>query len=91
MRGEFFGDGPERAALHEAIADHDAEGVVSARGFAPAEHVEAELKRATCMLLPSRREGYGLIVILPGGDGVPGTGDVSGCNRNDSREGGCCY
>ena len=63
LRGEFFGEGPERAALDAAIAGHRLQGVVRARGFAATETVDEEMRRAMCMLLTSRREGYGLVVV----------------------------
>jgi glycosyltransferase involved in cell wall biosynthesis len=63
LRGIFLGDGPERAALHAAIAEHGLQDVVSAPGFAATETLEAEMRRALCVLLPSRREGYGLVVV----------------------------
>ncbi|HTW42858.1 MAG TPA: glycosyltransferase [Solirubrobacteraceae bacterium] len=63
LRGEFFGEGPERGALDAAIAEHRLEGVVSARGFAATETIDAEMRRAMCLLLTSRREGYGLVVV----------------------------
>ena len=62
-RACFYGDGPERAALRAAIAEHGAEAIVSAPGFADAELVDADMRRALCMLLPSRREGYGMVVV----------------------------
>ncbi len=62
LRAVFFGDGPERGALEAAIAEHGLQDVVTAPGFAPTETVEAEMRRALCVLAPSRREGYGLIV-----------------------------
>jgi glycosyltransferase involved in cell wall biosynthesis len=63
LSGEFLGDGPERGALDAAIAAHGLEGVVSARGFTEASVLDAEMRRALCMLLPSRREGYGMVVV----------------------------
>jgi glycosyltransferase involved in cell wall biosynthesis len=63
LRGVFFGDGPERGALDAAIVEHDLQDAVTAPGFAATETVEAEMRRALCMLLPSRREGYGLVVV----------------------------
>jgi glycosyltransferase involved in cell wall biosynthesis len=63
LRGEFLGDGPERAALDQAIAAHGLQGIVEARGFASTENVETEMRRALCMLVTSRREGYGLVVV----------------------------
>ena len=71
LRGEFLGDGPERAALEEAIAEHGLQDVVSAPGFADAETVDAEMRRAMCMLLPSRREGYGMVVVEAAARGTP--------------------
>ncbi|HEY2141459.1 MAG TPA: glycosyltransferase [Solirubrobacteraceae bacterium] len=71
LRGEFLGDGPERAALHAAIAEHGLDGVVSAPGFAPTETVDREMRRALCMLLPSRREGYGMVVVEAAARGTP--------------------
>jgi glycosyltransferase involved in cell wall biosynthesis len=63
LQAVFFGDGPERGALHAAIAAHGLQDVVNAPGFAPTETVEAEMRRALCVLAPSRREGYGLVVV----------------------------
>lgn len=71
LRGEFLGDGPERAALDAAIAEHELTGVVSAPGFADADTVDAEMRRALCLLLPSRREGYGMVVVEASARGTP--------------------
>jgi glycosyltransferase involved in cell wall biosynthesis len=71
LRGEFLGDGPERAALERAIAEHGLQGIVSAPGFASADVVDAEMRRAMCMLLPSRREGYGMVVVEAAARGTP--------------------
>jgi glycosyltransferase involved in cell wall biosynthesis len=71
LRAVFLGDGPERAALDATIAQHGLGDVVSAPGFADAERVDAEMRRAMCMLLPSRREGYGMVVVEAGARGTP--------------------
>ena len=71
LRGEFLGDGPERGTLEAAIAEHGLEGVVSAPGFVDAETLDAEMRRALCMLLPSRREGYGMVVVEAAARGTP--------------------
>jgi glycosyltransferase involved in cell wall biosynthesis len=63
LRGQVFGDGPERAQVLAAIEREGMSGVVEAPGFVDAGRVEAALRRALCMVLPSRREGYGLVVI----------------------------
>jgi glycosyltransferase involved in cell wall biosynthesis len=71
LTGTIFGDGPERPAVLEAIAREGMEGVVSAPGFVAAEELEQGLGRALCMVLPSRREGYGLIVVEACAAGTP--------------------
>jgi glycosyltransferase involved in cell wall biosynthesis len=71
LRGEFLGDGPERAALDATIVEHGLTGVVSAPGFAAADTVDAEMRRALCLLLPSRREGYGMVVVEASARGTP--------------------
>jgi glycosyltransferase involved in cell wall biosynthesis len=71
LQGVFLGDGPERAALEAAIAEHGLRESVRARGFTDAETVEAEMRRALCLLLPSRREGYGLVVVEAASRGTP--------------------
>jgi glycosyltransferase involved in cell wall biosynthesis len=63
LQGEILGDGPERAALGAAIAEHGVEQTVSAPGFVDTDTVVAEMRRAMCMLLTSSREGYGLVVV----------------------------
>ena len=45
--------------------------VVRAPGFVAANELEAALRRALCLVLPSRREGYGMVVIEAASMGVP--------------------
>jgi len=71
LRGEFLGDGPERDALGRAIAAHGLQEIVSAPGFVQSEVLDAEMRRALCMLLTSRREGYGLVVVEAAARGTP--------------------
>jgi glycosyltransferase involved in cell wall biosynthesis len=71
LRGIIFGDGPERPDVLMEIRDAGADGIVSAPGFVATEEVDSTLARALCMLLPSRREGYGLIVVEAAAQGVP--------------------
>jgi len=71
LRGVFYGDGPERGALHDAIADHGLESIISAPGFADAGLVDRDMRRALCMLLPSRREGYGMVVVEASAHATP--------------------
>ncbi len=71
LRGEFLGDGPERRALDAAIVEHGMTGTIEAPGFATTETLDAEMRRALCLLLPSRREGYGLVVVEASARGTP--------------------
>jgi len=59
----FYGDGPEREALRETIARCGVGDIVKAPGWAEREALEGDMRRAMCVLLPSRREGYGLVVV----------------------------
>jgi glycosyltransferase involved in cell wall biosynthesis len=67
LRGIVFGDGPEREAVRASLDG----APVDAPGFVAAEEVEAALRRAMCMMLPSSREGYGLVVVEAASRGTP--------------------
>jgi glycosyltransferase involved in cell wall biosynthesis len=71
LHAVFYGDGPERAALREAIDRHGVGGIVDAPGFVDARRIDADQRRALCVLLPSRREGYGLVVVEAAARGTP--------------------
>jgi glycosyltransferase involved in cell wall biosynthesis len=71
LRGEIYGNGPERAKVLKAIADLELGGSVSAPGFVDAEVLESALASALTFVLPSQREGYGLVVIESSAQGVP--------------------
>jgi glycosyltransferase involved in cell wall biosynthesis len=71
LRGVFYGDGPEREALSEAISAHDASSFISAPGFAEADLLDADMRRALCVLLPSEREGYGMVVVEASAHATP--------------------
>jgi glycosyltransferase involved in cell wall biosynthesis len=71
LRGTFFGDGPERDAVLAAIARSAISGALDAPGFVDSELVDASLRRGLCMLLPSRREGYGMVVVEAASRGTP--------------------
>jgi glycosyltransferase involved in cell wall biosynthesis len=71
LRAEIYGDGPERPKVLAAIAELGLEGVVEAPGFVDGAVVEDALGRALCLVLPSRREGYGLVVLETISRGTP--------------------
>src|SRR4051794_34246002 len=71
LRLEVFGDGPERPALVEAIAAAGLGEVIDARGFVESDEVQSAMQRALCHVLPSQREGYGMVVIEASAMGTP--------------------
>ena len=71
LRGEIYGDGPERENVLRAIAEQGLDGYIAAPGFVDAEVLEEAVTTALCLVLPSRREGYGLVVIEATARGVP--------------------
>jgi glycosyltransferase involved in cell wall biosynthesis len=71
VRGVIYGDGPQRAAVDEAIAALEDPSIVTAPGFVDAAELHAALTRALVMVLPSRREGYGLVVVEAAQCGIP--------------------
>src|SRR5215204_1828072 len=71
LRATIFGDGPEREALLRLIDVRGLEAAVRAPGFVAGELVEDAVKRALCLVFPSRREGYGLVVVEAAAVGTP--------------------
>jgi glycosyltransferase involved in cell wall biosynthesis len=71
LRAEIYGDGPERDRVLELIGSLGVSDRVSAPGFVAHERVDAALRSALCMVLPSRREGYGLVVVEACAAGTP--------------------
>jgi glycosyltransferase involved in cell wall biosynthesis len=63
LRGEVLGDGPERGEVLRRIKELGLGDVVSAPGFVSSERVDEALRHAACLVLPSVREGYGLVVV----------------------------
>jgi glycosyltransferase involved in cell wall biosynthesis len=66
-----FGDGPEHADVVAAIAREGLDGAVRAPGFVDPAEVEAAMRRALCLVLPSEREGYGMVVVEAAARGTP--------------------
>lgn len=71
LRGLILGDGPERALTQAVVNELGLDGVIEVPGFVATQVVEEAMGRALCMLLPSRREGYGLVVIEAAFAGAP--------------------
>lgn len=71
LRLVILGDGPERPQVLEAIEAEGLGEVARAPGFVSSEEVEETLAHALCMVLPSSREGYGMVVVEASARGVP--------------------
>jgi glycosyltransferase involved in cell wall biosynthesis len=71
LEAEIYGDGPERSAVLAAITRHGLEGRVKAPGFVARDVLDTALASALCFVLPSEREGYGLVVVESAAQGVP--------------------
>jgi glycosyltransferase involved in cell wall biosynthesis len=71
VRGLILGDGPERAEVERLVAECGLTGIVDVPGFVTTEGVDQAIGRALCLVLPSRREGYGLVVVEAAARGTP--------------------
>jgi glycosyltransferase involved in cell wall biosynthesis len=71
LRCAIFGDGPDRAELLRLVTKLSLVDVIDVPGFVASERVDEDMGRALCMVLPSRREGYGLVVLEAAARGTP--------------------
>jgi glycosyltransferase involved in cell wall biosynthesis len=71
VRATIFGDGPDREATRREIERLGLQDVVELPGFVAADVVNEGIAHAMCLLLPSRREGYGLVVVEAAAHGTP--------------------
>jgi glycosyltransferase involved in cell wall biosynthesis len=70
-RAVVFGQGPELRNVKAAAEDCSVSRVIVFRGFAPWHELAATMRRASVLLLPSLREGFGLIVLEAAAHGLP--------------------
>jgi glycosyltransferase involved in cell wall biosynthesis len=71
LRALILGDGPERPTVLRQIEEYGLCGIAAAPGFVDQQQVDEALTRALCLVLPSRREGYGLVVVEALAHGTP--------------------
>jgi glycosyltransferase involved in cell wall biosynthesis len=71
LHGRIFGDGPERGRVQETIERLGVEGVVDAPGFVAHDELAEALATALCLIHPTQREGYGIVVVESAALGVP--------------------
>ena len=67
----ILGDGPERPEVLRAVERFGLADTIEVPGFVSTEAVEDAIRHALCLLLPSRREGYGLVVVEAAAHGTP--------------------
>jgi glycosyltransferase involved in cell wall biosynthesis len=71
LRATIFGDGPDREATCAAVRELGLQDVIDVPGFVATERVDETIGRALCLLQPSRREGYGLVIVEAAAHGTP--------------------
>jgi len=71
LRGAILGDGPDAERTRARIAELGLGEVVEMPGRVPSAEVARALAGASCLLLPSEREGYGLVVVESVSLGTP--------------------
>jgi glycosyltransferase involved in cell wall biosynthesis len=71
LRGVILGDGPDRELVQRRVAELGLSAVVEVPGFVSTEVVQETIAHALCLVLPSRREGYGLVVVEAAACGTP--------------------
>jgi glycosyltransferase involved in cell wall biosynthesis len=70
-RGIVFGDGPARGDVAERARELHLNGALRLPGIAPRDQVEDALCRAAVLVLPSKREGFGIVVLEAAALGTP--------------------
>ncbi len=65
------GDGPARTALEADVRARGLGGTVRFTGFVSDEELTTLLRGASCVIVPSRREGYGMVLVEATSHGTP--------------------
>jgi glycosyltransferase involved in cell wall biosynthesis len=71
LRCSIFGDGPDRSTVLRQIEAAALTDAVEAPGFVDQDRIEHAFEHGLCLVLPSRREGYGLVVVEAMAHGMP--------------------
>jgi glycosyltransferase involved in cell wall biosynthesis len=71
LRCDIYGDGPERLRVQTMITERGLAHRVRLHGFVDTDTVQDAIARALCFVLPSSREGYGMVVIEATSYGTP--------------------
>ncbi|WP_158850663.1 glycosyltransferase family 4 protein [Saccharothrix deserti] len=71
LTATIFGDGPSRATVIAEIERLGLRDVISTPGFVSQEELDEGIRTASVLVNPSRREGYGLVVVEACAAGTP--------------------
>ncbi len=71
LRCAILGDGPDTKALRNLVGDLGLEDAVDVRGRVGSNEVRSTIASASCLLNPSEREGYGLVIVEAAALGTP--------------------
>lgn len=71
LRCTIVGEGPERPALEQLVRDLELSDIVTFVGFLPDAELYGVMKSSGVFVLPSIREGFGLVVVEAGMCGLP--------------------
>jgi glycosyltransferase involved in cell wall biosynthesis len=71
LQSVIFGRGSELDRVRERIAALSLGTIISLPGFVPSQDVSDAMARSTCVVQPSSREGYGLVVVEASALGAP--------------------
>lgn len=71
LRAQLIGDGPTRPEIQARIAELGLKDVIACPGFVSSDVLDEVMASALCVVQPSSREGYGMVVIEAAHRGVP--------------------
>ncbi|MDR2974167.1 MAG: glycosyltransferase family 4 protein [Propionibacteriaceae bacterium] len=71
LRAVIVGEGPETESVKAAVVDLALEEAVDMPGFVSQEELDRLVANAACLVNPSRREGYGLVIVEAAACGTP--------------------
>jgi glycosyltransferase involved in cell wall biosynthesis len=71
LRGRIFGAGPEAELVRARIAELGLEDAIELPGFVDPDVLDEAMRTAVCVVQPSSREGYGMVVVEAAAHGVP--------------------
>lgn len=71
LRATILGEGPDQGTVRDEIRRYGLASVISLPGFVDQQAMDSILRTATCLVQPSMREGYGLVVVEAAAWGTP--------------------